>query len=57
MESSLDNDADADCADGADCVDDIDAAYADNDADAANAGAVDDDDDELKRQNKESKLA
>ena len=57
MESSLDNDADADCADGADCADDIDAAYADNDADAANAGAVDDDDNELKRQNKESKLA
>ena len=54
MENSLDNDADADCAD---CADDIDAAYADNDADAANAGAVDDDDDELKRQNKESKLA
>ena len=43
--------------DGADCADDIDAAYADNGADAANAGAVDDDDDELKRQNKESKLA
>ena len=54
MERSLDNDADADCAD---CADDIDAAYADNDADAANAGAVDDDDNELKRQNKESKLA